>query len=120
MAKYFFFDGEHAENFSGEQNKMLVGEAVRSILGCSIVETAIADLKEIKREFEKLTNNATSSSEIQEMTDEIEVWETQILSNEQAIAEKKVEIENSENLLIDTKVRLRTLKPLANYKRVRD
>ena len=109
MAKYFFFDGEHAENFSGEMNKKLVGEAVKSILGCSIVDTAIADLKEIKREFEKLTNSATSSSEIQEMSDEIVSWEAQIASNEQSIAKKKDENENSETLLLDTKVRLQNL-----------
>ena len=54
IAKYFF-DGEHAENFHGAANKQNVGRAVKNILGCGVLETAILDLeveeKRLDREF---------------------------------------------------------------------
>ena len=43
MASHFLFDGEHAEVFLGEDNKGSIKSAIRDILGCSLIETAIAD-----------------------------------------------------------------------------
>ena len=74
----------------GEMNKSWLERLPKSVLGCSIVDTAVANLKDIKREFEKLTNNTTSSSEIQDMGDEMVSWEAQFASNEQAIAKRKM------------------------------
>ncbi|MCY4167940.1 MAG: AAA family ATPase, partial [Rhodobacter sp.] len=45
MASHFLFDGEHAEVFLGENNRGSIKNAVRDILGCSLIETAIDDLQ---------------------------------------------------------------------------
>ena len=53
MASHFLFDGEHAEVFLGEGNSGSIKSAVRDILGCSLIETAIADLKNISGQFRR-------------------------------------------------------------------
>lgn len=45
MAPYFFFDGEHAEKFSSEDHSENVGDAIRNILGCNLLDNAVADLR---------------------------------------------------------------------------
>jgi DNA sulfur modification protein DndD len=40
MASHFLFDGEHAEVFIGEGRGAAIKEAVRDILGCSVIEMA--------------------------------------------------------------------------------
>jgi DNA sulfur modification protein DndD len=49
MSTYFFFDGESAESFSSATNFQLIGQAIRNILGVSLANTAISDLKEVRR-----------------------------------------------------------------------
>lgn len=51
MAKYFFFDGEAAENFSAEKNHNAVSDAIKAMLGCSLASTAIEDLGTVNRKF---------------------------------------------------------------------
>ena len=46
MAGHFLFDGEHAEVFIGEENRKGIRRAVQDILGCNLIDTAIADLDE--------------------------------------------------------------------------
>lgn len=62
MAKYFFFDGEHAESFAAEQNTT-AGIAIRSMLGCDLAELGIKDLREVggayTRQMQKLPSDAT-------------------------------------------------------------
>ena len=53
MAKYFFFDGEQAEAFSSETNYKAVGEAIRTMLGCDVAQTAIDDLKYWSKDFDR-------------------------------------------------------------------
>src|SRR5260221_1970701 len=49
MAPYFFFDGEQAETFSSETNYKAVAGAIRDILGCTTLETAIEDLRYVAK-----------------------------------------------------------------------
>ncbi|MDD4872900.1 MAG: AAA family ATPase, partial [Kiritimatiellae bacterium] len=53
MAKYFFFDGEAAEAYSSSTNFKAISQAIRNILGCSMADTAIADLKKLCRETDE-------------------------------------------------------------------
>ena len=61
MAKYFFFDGEYAETFSSQKNKLMVRDALEDMLGCRTANSAIRDLESLKVDFEKrlalLANN---------------------------------------------------------------
>lgn len=79
MAGHFLFDGEHAEAISGEENRELVGAAVRDILGCTLVVEAINDLDVAYKNFRKLANEAASSSDqLLKLQDEEKNLNTQI------------------------------------------
>ena len=51
MAHHFFFDGEHAESFASTGNFRQVGEAIRNMLGSTVADCAIEDLKYAARHF---------------------------------------------------------------------
>ena len=68
MARYYFFDGEHAETFSSETNYKAVGQAIRNMLGCNLVETAIDDLENATKTFNQLIGEVPGDEEIQEVT----------------------------------------------------
>ena len=53
MAIHFFFDGEQAENFTSKGNKEKLGKAVKEIMGAQIVNTAIEDLGNVRKNFKK-------------------------------------------------------------------
>jgi DNA sulfur modification protein DndD len=72
MAKYFFFDGEAAETFSAEGNKKEIRDAVRDILGCSFVDTAVKDLKEIKKQINREIGESADDIEVKNNEREIE------------------------------------------------
>jgi len=63
-----FFDGEHAETFSSETNYKAVGQAIRNMLGCNLVETAIDDLENATKTFNQLIGEVPGDEEIQEVT----------------------------------------------------
>lgn len=77
MARYFFFDGEHAEAFAAENNNLAVGEAVRNMLGCELAETAIADLKHITTALGREMGNVEADQRMREIECEIEKLEAQ-------------------------------------------
>lgn len=51
MAHHFFFDGEHAESFASTGNFRQVGEAIRNMLGSTVADCAIEDLRYAARYF---------------------------------------------------------------------
>jgi len=71
MAPYFFFDGEAAESFAAARNYKQIGNAIRSILGCSLAETAIADLKEISKHVDREIGDASGDEAIESLENEI-------------------------------------------------
>ena len=103
IAKYFFFDGEHAENFSAEQNSELVSRAVRDILGCNLVEQSIDDLELLDKGFlsaatkaaggEKLENQQRALVAQQARADEIKVNIEELERNIVSATGQKAEIE---------------------------
>lgn len=80
MAKYFFFDGEGAETFASARNHKEIANSIRSILGCSLADTAIADLKDLCKFLNRDIGDAAGEErleflgkEIGKKDDEIEV-----------------------------------------------
>jgi DNA sulfur modification protein DndD len=51
MASHFFFDGEHAESFASTGNFRQVGEAIRNMLGSTIADCAIEDLRFAAKQY---------------------------------------------------------------------
>jgi DNA sulfur modification protein DndD len=51
MSHHFFFDGEHAESFASTGNFRQVGDAIRNMLGSTIADCAIDDLKYAAKHF---------------------------------------------------------------------
>jgi DNA sulfur modification protein DndD len=72
MAKYFFFDGEAAESFSSAKNSRELQNAIRTILGCSLAETAIADLRELCKTVEREIGSESGDREIAELEKRLE------------------------------------------------
>ena len=100
MASHFLFDGEHAEVFLGESNRGSIRSAVRDILGCSLIETAIEDLQAISNQFRKQIPSTPATTRIAALSDRIDALTSQIetatgeierLENEHAITEGQVE-----------------------------
>ena len=71
MATYFFFDGEQAENFSGENNHKAIASAIRQMLGSTLIETAIEDLHFLYKKFNEEIGEAAGDSEIESKEKEI-------------------------------------------------
>jgi DNA sulfur modification protein DndD len=81
MAPYFFFDGEAAESFAAARNYKEIGNAIRSILGCSLGDSAIADLKHVLKTVDRDIGDASGDKRIEDL--------------EAAIARKTAEIESA-------------------------
>ncbi len=64
MARYFFFDGEHAETFSAEENFKVVGQAIRSMLGCHLAELGMGDLQYATKYFNQQIGNLPGETEL--------------------------------------------------------
>lgn len=85
MAKYFFFQGEGIGKVSGSKGDSVVKTAVREILGFTIAEMAIDDLRKIKSEYRKQLNAADKSGEISRLNRDIEDLEIKITKAESDI-----------------------------------
>lgn len=120
MAGHFLFDGEHAENFSSEDNKGLVRNAVRDILGCTLVETAIEDLKAASSHFRRFISSTSSSQEIEKLNTEIETLQSQILSAQDALKNANLERVSVDTQIGDIDQKLRDTEHAKHYQRERD
>lgn len=78
MAKYFFFDGEAAESFAAARNYKEIASAIRSILGCQLAETAIADLKDLTRTVDREIGDASGDANIEAIEKQIEAKRKEI------------------------------------------
>lgn len=92
MAQYFFFDGEAAETFTMAKNFKQIGEAIKNILGSTLANTAIQDLKGLEKTVAKHLTQipgedklATIENESLELTEKIEKYSRQISENEDEI-----------------------------------
>ena len=78
MAKYYFFDGEHAETFSAETNYRDVGNAIKNMLGSNVAQKAIEDLRHAAKHFSGLMGQVPGEAELQAITKEVEALDAGI------------------------------------------
>jgi DNA sulfur modification protein DndD len=91
MAKYFFFDGEAAEAFSSATNFKAIGQAIRNILGASLADTALLDLKDLSRLIDREIGQVPGNNELSAIEEKL--WETN--EHLDTAADKKKEHEDA-------------------------
>jgi len=67
MAKYFFFDGEAAESFASARNYKEIANAIRTILGCALADTALYDLKDLCKTVDREIGDTSGDSKIEDL-----------------------------------------------------
>ncbi len=120
MAGHFLFDGEHAENFSSEENKGKVKDAVRDILGCTLIETAVEDLKAASAQFRRKIASSSLSADIEQLGSEIEALTSQISDAEKLLEEVNNNRIATERQISDIDQKLRDTDHAKHYQRERD
>ncbi|HEY9267956.1 MAG TPA: AAA family ATPase [Methylotenera sp.] len=85
MAGYFFFQGEGANSFA-DNKAGSVRDAIRDVLGFSVAELAISDIKNIKSEFRKELIRVDQTSEVGKIQSEIGSLEQEITLLETQLA----------------------------------
>lgn len=94
MAPYFFFDGEHAESFAGEQNRG-AGAAIRSMLGCDLAEKAMQDLKDIAASYTRAAGSVKIDEKIEAQRAWLAVLEDQQETDRQALRDLEEDIQTA-------------------------
>ncbi len=107
MASHFLFDGEHAEVFLGEDNRGSIKSAVRDILGCSLIETAIEDLKAASSNFGKQIPSTPATRQIEDLNRVLDSLTKQIEEVKARIAELERKREQTERQISDIDAKLR-------------
>jgi DNA sulfur modification protein DndD len=120
IAKYFFFDGEHAETFSSEHNNRDVNAAIRDILGCKLVETAIGDLKKIQRSLNKEIGEIPGNDEVKLLEEERKRLELKCDQGETLLGEIEKALAAREHQIEEIEKKLRNSQGARNFQRVRD
>lgn len=106
MARYFFFDGEQAETYASQTNSKAISEAIRNVLGSSLVIETIADLKSIERAFGVELAQLPNASEITQLEDSVLDLEKKIAQNEQRVEELSETIGSLEDQLASIEQKL--------------
>ncbi len=93
MAKYFFFQGEGIGKMSDSKGSSVVKQAIREILGFSIAELALRDIRAVKKEFQKRLSSSDKTGEVSALQNEIVNLEEAIIKNATEQNEKESSIE---------------------------
>jgi len=120
MAAHFLFDGEHAEAFLGEKNRSSIRNAVRDILGCALIETAIEDLQAISNQFRKQIPSTAATSKIEALNNRLDTLTTQIETAEKEIGRLEGEHSSTDKQIRDIEEKLRTSSAAKELQRSRD
>jgi DNA sulfur modification protein DndD len=107
MASHFLFDGEHAEIFLGESNRNSIRSAVRDILGCSLIETAIDDLQAVSNQFRKQIPSTPATTQIGELNSRIDTLTTQSGQATEAVKRLEKQHQLTETQINDIEEKLR-------------
>jgi DNA repair exonuclease SbcCD ATPase subunit len=92
MAKYFFFDGEAAENFSSEKNHKAIAKAIEAMLGCAMAESAIKALGAVNRKLSNLIGKSKGESQ-ESLQEQIQDAEESIQITEEKLADAELQVE---------------------------
>ena len=120
MASHFLFDGEHAEVFLGENNRRSVGSAVRDILGCSLIETAIEDLQAVSNQFRKQIPSTAATGQIEKLNKRHDALSSQINVAKTNIAKIKKKREQIDEQIKDIDNKLRNTAAAKELQESRD
>lgn len=120
MAAHFLFDGEHAEVFLGESNRGSIRSAVRDILGCALIETAIQDLQTISNQFRKQIPKTAATSEIDNLNSRADALTSQIETAKEQINTLEADHEATGNQMRDIEEKLRNSSAAKELQRSRD
>lgn len=106
MAKYFFFDGEHAESFAAEQNTA-AGSAIRSMLGCDLAELGVLDLQAVGSVYTRRLGSLPRDAAVDSLRDRLAQKEHQQARDRAALADhwKTVEQKREQKALIEEELR---------------
>ena len=107
MASHFLFDGEHAEVFLGENNRGSIKSAVRDILGCSMIQTAIEDLQAVTTHFRRQIPTTPATERISDLNTQLDDLTSQIELAQTSVEQLNRKRRQTEQQIgdIDTKLR---------------
>lgn len=120
MASHFLFDGEHAEIFLGEKNRSSIKGAVRDILGCSLIETAIDDLAAVSAQFRKQIPTTADTRKIDDLNSHIDALCSQIETAKAAISQLNDRRDETDQQIRDIDDKLRNTSAAKELQRSRD
>lgn len=120
MARYFFFDGEAAEAFSSQTNNRAVGQAIRAILGCALAETAISDLRELAKEYEREIGTTAADEQLEAHQKKIVAAEERLEKLRDKIQDLESTREDRARQLADVTEKLRNLEGARKLQAERD
>ena len=120
MASHFLFDGEHAEVFLGENNQGSIKSAVRDILGCSMIQTAIDDLQAVSNQFRRQIPNTPATKHIKDLNRQLDDFTTQIELANTNIEQLKRKRHQTEQQIQDIEKKLRNTAAAKELQQQRD
>ena len=120
MASHFLFDGEHAEVFLGEGNRDSIKDAVRDILGCSIIETAIKDLKAVLGQFRKQIPSIPATAGNAALNSRDDALTTKIEKEEKEVKRLERQLQTTQTQIDDIAEKLRNTSAAKELQRSRD
>lgn len=120
MASHFLFDGEHAEVFLGETNRGSIRSAVRDILGCTLIETAIEDLQALSSYFRKQIPSTPATARISSLNSRLDALAEQIETANSTIGKLGKDRELTEGQIRDIEQKLRDTSGAHELQRSRD
>lgn len=120
MAAHFLFDGEYAEVFLGENNRGSIKSAVRDILGCSLIETAIDDLKVVSNQFRKQIPSTKATKHIEELNRRHDTLSEQIKTAESSIQQLEAKRQQTDQQIKDIDAKLRNTAVAKELQQSRD
>ncbi len=108
MAKYFFFQGEGIGKISSAAGDSIVKKAIREILGFTIAEKALHDVKSIRKTYQNEMARADKQGLVAEKQKKITALETQLTSFKETIQRAQQAITHYEGIIADIDEKLQS------------
>ena len=92
MARYFFFDGEHAERFAAHGNRD-AGPAIRNMLGCDLADRGAKDLDNAASHYNRQIGNVPGDDQATQLQQLLERLQADQDRDELALADHRSTID---------------------------